>query len=149
MTCPHCADFHVETFPEFRDRYVETGKVRFILREVYFDPYGLWASMLARCAGEEGFYPMVDAILKKQDEWSRAEDPAAALQKIGRVHGLGSEAMRACLTDQDYAEALVADYQANADEDGIRSTPSFVIGGELHSGNMGIEELSELIDAAM
>ena len=149
MTCPHCADFHTDTFPALREKYIDTGKVRFILREVYFDPYGLWASMLARCGGEAGFYPMVEAMLKRQREWSRADDVAAELQKIGRLNGLGTEQMRACLTDQDYAQALVSDYQRNADADGISSTPSFVINGTLHSGNIDIDRLSEIIDAEL
>jgi len=149
FTCPHCASFHINTWPEVKEQYVDTGKVRFILREVYFDAYGLWASMLARCAGEDAFYPMAEAFLKQQSEWTRAEDIAAALQKIGRINGLSSEEMRACLSDKAYAEALVARYQENAEEHEIRSTPAFVIDGEIHTGDMRFDEFSALIEGAL
>lgn len=146
FTCPHCAAFHQNTWPEFKKQYVDTGKVRFIMREVYFDPYGLWAGMIARCGGEEGYYPLVDAFLKRQRDWARAEDVAAEIQKIGRLNGLSSEAMRACLSDRAYAETLVGAYQENAQRDGVQSTPSFLINGELVSGNMGFDELAALVD---
>ena len=146
LTCPHCASFHLRTWPEFKEKYVDTGKVRFIMREVYFDAPGLWASMLARCGGEAGFYPMVDQFLKRQQEWSRDPDVAGQLQKIGRINGLSSDQMRACLSDREYAETLVSAYQTNAEEDGIQSTPSFVINGELHTGSMAFDEFSALVD---
>ncbi|MEM1344881.1 MAG: DsbA family protein [Pseudomonadota bacterium] len=146
LTCSHCASFHKRTWPEFKANYVDTGKVRFIMREVYFDPYGLWAGMLARCGGREAYYPMVDQILNRQAEWSRAEDVAVALKKIGRVNGLSSERMNACMTDRPFAEALIADYQNNAEADGIRSTPSFVIEGDVHTGAMGYDEFSALVE---
>jgi protein-disulfide isomerase len=149
FTCPHCASFHRNTWPEVKENYVDTGKVKFILREVYFDPYGLWASMLARCGGRDSFYAMADQFMTRQDEWARAEDVAAALQKIGRLNGLSASQMRECLTDESYAKALVARYQAGADEHNIRSTPSFVIDGSLHAGDMPYDEFSALLDKAL
>ncbi|MBK0401013.1 DsbA family protein [Limibaculum sp. M0105] len=146
FTCPHCAAFHVNTWPEIKKAYVDTGKVRFILREVYFDRYGLWASMVARCGGEAGFYPMADQFLKKQDQWSRSQDIAAEIQKIGRLNGLSAEAINACLSDQDYAKALIERYQNFATADDVRSTPSFLINGEKHTGNLSAEEFSALLD---
>lgn len=146
FTCPHCGAFHKNTFPQFKEEYIETGKVRFILREVYFDPPGLWASMLSRCGGTDSFYPLAGQFLEKQDTWTRAEDVAGAIQRIGRINGLGAEQMRSCLTDQSFAEELVAEYQKNAAADGVQSTPSFVINGNLHSGNMNYEEFAALVD---
>jgi len=147
LTCPHCADFHRDTWPQVKADYVETGKVRFVMREVYFDRFGLWASMVARCAGPEGYHAMIDAFLKRQDDWTRADDIVEAIRKVGRLHGLSTAQIDACMTDRPFAEALVADYQKNADADGIQSTPSFLINGELHRGNMGFDEFSALIEA--
>ncbi len=149
LTCPHCATFHIETWPELKAKYVDTGKVRFILREVYFDRFGLWASMIARCGGEAGFYPMVDAMLKQQSEWTRAPDITEELMKIGRVNGLSSERMRACLSDRGYAESLVQAYQEHAERDGVQATPSFMVNGEMHRGSMRIDEFSSVIEAAL
>lgn len=149
FTCSHCKSFHVNTWPQFKKEYVDTGKVKFIMREVYFDKEGLWASMTARCGGEKGFYPMVDTFMKQQSVWTRGDDVGAEIQKIGRRAGLSNEQLSACLGDRDYAKTLLESYQKNAGEDGIRSTPSFIIGGELHSGRMTFEDFAKIVDAAL
>ena len=59
-TCPHCANFHQSTFKQLKKDYIDTGKVRFVFREVYFDKYGMWASLLARCSGPERFFGVTD-----------------------------------------------------------------------------------------
>ena len=149
FTCPHCMRFHVNTWPRIKKEYVDTGKIKFILREVYFDKYGLWVSMTARCGGEKGFYAMSDTFLKQQSSWTNAPDIGQAIQQIGRRAGLSQEQLNACLSDTDYAKELLAAYQKNAADDGIRSTPSFIINGELHSGNMSFEAFAKLLDAVL
>ncbi len=151
FTCPHCANFHINTWPQFKEAYVDSGKVRFILREVYFDRFGLWASMTARCGGSDAFYPIADQFLKKQSEWARvAEDQIGGeIQKIGRLNGLSGEQLSACLSDQDYAKALITAYQDNAEADEVTSTPTFLINGEKHTGDLSFEELAAIVDAAL
>ena len=148
FTCPHCRDFHADTFEQLREEYIDTGDVRWIYREVYFDRFGLWASMLARCGGEDRFFGLVDLIYENQSEWVQGDDPAAIadnLRRLGRTAGLEDETLNACLQDAAKAEALVAWYQENAEEHGVRSTPSFVIDGELYN-NMPYGEFSEILD---
>lgn len=149
FTCPHCAAFHNDTWPQFKAAYIDTGKVKFILREVYFDRFGLWASMTARCGGADAFYPMADQFLKKQSVWAKvAEDQIGGeIQKIGRLNGLSNEQLGTCLADQNYAKALVEAYQKNAEADDVKSTPTFIINGDKHSGNLPFEEFSKLVDA--
>lgn len=149
FTCPHCATFHNTVWDEFKKNYIDTGKVRFILREVYFDKYGLWASMTARCAGPEGFYPMVDAYLKTQHVWTKAPDLDHAIHQIGRRAGVSSDRLAACLSDRDYAKALLEDYKKNAAADDVRSTPTFLINGEKTTGAISYEEFAKLIDAKL
>ena len=151
FTCPHCAAFHVDTWPQFKAEYVDTGKVRFILREVYFDREGLWASMAARCGGAGAFYPMADQFMKKQRLWAKAarNNNRGEISKIARLNGLSTAQLDACFSDQDYARALVEAYQRNAADDDVNSTPTFIINGAKHAGNMPFEELAALVDAAM
>jgi protein-disulfide isomerase len=149
-TCPHCASFHAGAYKQLKADYIDTGKINFIYREVYFDRYGLWASMIARCAGPDRFFGVTDMIYAGQSEWTRAGEPAAIvdeLRKIGRLAGLDNDTLEACLQDADKARTLVAWYQENAEADGIDSTPSFVINGTKYS-NMAYEEMAEIIDAA-
>ena len=149
FTCPHCAAFHIDTWPQVKAAYVDTGKVRFILREVYFDRFGLWASMTARCGGADAFYPMADQFLKKQSVWTKVPEGQVGgeIQKIGRLNGLSASQLNACLSDQDYAKALIEAYQQNSQADGVDSTPTFIINGEKHGGNMPFDEFSALVDA--
>lgn len=150
-TCPHCATFHTGPFKQLKADYIDTGKIQFIYREVYFDRYGLWASAIARCAGTDAaFFGISDMVYSTQSEWTRAGEPVAIvdeLRKIGRLAGLGQDQLEACLNDQDKLRTLVAWYQKNADADGIRSTPSFVINGTMYN-NMSYAEMAELIDEA-
>lgn len=151
FTCPHCAAFHQQTWPQVKEQYVETGKVKFILREVYFDKYGLWASMVARCAGEKAFYPLAEAYLAKQDAWMKVPENQIGqeIARIGRLNGLSSQQLDACLSDQDYAKALIEQYQQNAAQHEVSSTPTFIINGEKHAGNMPFEQFAQLIEAEL
>lgn len=150
-TCPHCADFHQGPFKKLKADYIDTGKVHFIYREVYFDRYGLWASMIARCAGPDKFFGITDLIFAGQDDWARAGDPSAIvgeLRKIGRLAGIEKDALEACLQDADRAQALVAWYQANAEEHGITATPSFIVNGKPVE-NQRYEDFKAVIDAEL
>src|SRR3712207_2764373 len=60
LTCSHCAAFHRDTYPELKKRYIDTGKVRFVLREFPLDPLATAGFMLARCDGNDKYYPVTD-----------------------------------------------------------------------------------------
>jgi protein-disulfide isomerase len=148
FTCPHCRSFHEGAFKELKANYIDTGRIHFIYREVYFDRFGLWAGMLARCAGPDRYFGMAEMLYATQQEWLGNGDPATIaenLRKMGRTAGLTDEEVNACLQDGDMARAMVAVYQENAEADDIDSTPSFVINGEKYS-NMSYEEFSGILE---
>ena len=148
FTCPHCARFHSDVYKLLRKNYIDTGKIKFIFREVYFDKYGMWASMIARCSGPDRFFGMTDLILNSQSTWARAGDDLAiveALRKIGRLSGMQDAALDSCLQDGDKLRALVGWYKENAQRDGIQSTPSFMIDGQPYK-NMDYEEFAKILD---
>jgi protein-disulfide isomerase len=152
FTCPHCAAWHADVYPQLKSDYIDTGKVRFIFREVYFDRFGLWASMIARCGGEMRFFPIHDMIYEQQREWIGDQQPqtiADNLRRLGLAAGIGQEQLDACLNDAAQAEALIAWYQANAEADAIDSTPTFLINGEKASGEMPYDEFKALVDAQL
>ncbi|WGW04900.1 DsbA family protein [Tropicibacter oceani] len=147
-TCPHCATAHANLLPQLKANYVDTGKIRFTYREVYFDKYGMWASLVARCGGPEKFFGISDLIYKGQAEWSRAGGDGAIaeeLRKIGRLAGIDADQLEACLTDGEKLEKLVSWYQANATAHGIDSTPSFVIDGKKYA-NMSYADFAAILD---
>ena len=150
-TCPHCATFHKGVYQQIKENYIDTGKVRMIYREVYFDRYGLWASMVARCGGPEKFFGITDLIYQSQSEWTSAGDANAIvgeLRKIGKLAGLEDAQLDACFQDGEKAQTLVAWFQENSEADNVTGTPSFVVNGKKVE-NMSYEEFAALIDAEL
>ncbi|MBN9889714.1 DsbA family protein [Salipiger abyssi] len=148
FTCPHCAAFEETVFPQIKENYVDTGKVKFTFREAYFNKFDMWASLMARCGGEMKYFGIVDMIYSGQDDWARKgseAEVADALRKIGRLAGIENDALDACMSDGEQLKALVTWYQANVEKDGFNSTPSFVIDGELYT-NMSYSKFAEILD---
>ena len=148
MTCGHCRAFHAETYPAIKERYVDTGKVKFILREFPFDPRSAAAFMLARCVPTERRAALIDAMFETQGDWARAENGQAALFDVARLAGFTEESFRTCLTDQELTDNVFASFK-RGEELGVDSTPTFFIDGERYAGNMSVEAMSSLIDAAL
>jgi len=145
MTCSHCATFHNQTYPELRKRYIETGKVRYILREFPFDPLAAGAFMLARCAGADRYHPMIQTLFSQQQQWV-VQKPIDPLFAIARQAGFSREKFDACLSDQKMLNAIEEVRNRGAKEFGVNSTPTFFINGQRFSGAMSIEQMAEVID---
>ncbi|MEO9827518.1 MAG: DsbA family protein [Paracoccaceae bacterium] len=153
FTCPHCASFHATTFKDLKADYIDTGKINFIHREVYFDRFGLWAGIMARCGenAENRYFGIADIVYEQQSVWARQDDPndiVASLRNIGKTAGLSDGELDACFQDADKAQALYASFVKNSEADNITSTPSFIINGEKYS-NMAYPELQQILDAEL
>ena len=152
FTCPHCASFHANQFRALKENYIDTGKVKFVYREVYFDRPGLWASMIARCANDSDFFFAFSELLyTEQRAWLASGDPALIiedLRKLAKTAGLDDATLDACLSDGAKAEALFTWYQENAERDGINSTPTFMIDGTKYS-NMAYDEFADTLDGKL
>ncbi|WOS63614.1 DsbA family protein [Sinorhizobium fredii] len=149
MTCPHCANFHNETFDAIKAKYVDSGKVRFIVREFPFDPRAAAAFMLARCAPEGQYFPMISMLFKQQEQWAAAENGRDALLQMSKLAGFTQESFEACLTNQKLLDDVNAVMQRGAKEFGVKSTPTFFVNGEHYSGDMSVDTLSALIDSKL
>lgn len=150
-TCPHCANFHSAVFKDLKRDYIDTGKIKFIYREVYFDREGLWASMMARCGGDLRYFGIQDILYSTQSEWLGSRDPAVVaknLRQIGKTAGMDDAMLDACMNDGAMAQAMVNKYQEDSKADDINSTPSFVLNGVKHS-NMNYADLKVLLDAEL
>lgn len=151
FTCPHCATFHDAVFKNLKKDYIDTGKVRFVYREVYFDRYGLWAAMLARCGGEMKYFGISDILFTTQSEWAASNDPTAVvanLKKIGRTAGMDDATLDACLQNGPMAQAMVDRYEESMAEYDVQGTPTLVINGTVHS-NMSYDELKKILDGEL
>ena len=160
LTCGHCANFHRNSYPQIKADYIDSGKAKMVIREIFFDQFGLWSAMIARCGGEAGYHMMIDMFLNRQRDWYQVHIPAYNqtknpqpmiddMMKIGRLAGLSNERMNACLSDQDYLERMVTDFQTYSSEDGVRSTPTFLINGERVEGAIGATEMARIIEGKL
>lgn len=151
FTCPHCAAFHAAVFKDLKKDYIDTGKVHFTLREVYFDRYGLWAAMVARCGGDMRYFGIHDILFSTQQEWAASEDPTVVvgnLKTIAVSAGMEAAAVDACLNDQAMAEALIKRFETNMAADDVQGTPTIFVNGAKH-GNMNYADLKVIIDAEL
>ena len=145
LTCGHCRNFHLTTWPELQEKYVDTGKVRFIIREFPLDPRATAGFMLARCAGEDKWYPTVDLLYRSAESWTQVSDAATGLKQVMGMTGMTGKDVEACLADQQLLENVNA-VALKGSEMGVTSTPTFFINGEMYPGAMSIEQFSEIID---
>jgi protein-disulfide isomerase len=149
MTCPHCKHFHETTLPEITKKYLDTDKARLILREYPFDPRAAAAFMLARCAPEDKYYPMVSVLFQQQQNWAAADDAQAALLQISKLAGFSEESFKACLTNQKLLDDVNASRERASKDFGVESTPTFFINGRKYSGALSVEEMSAIIDSML
>lgn len=145
LTCPHCATFHNDTYAAFKARYIDTGKVRLIYRDFPLDGVALRAAMMARCTIDQRYFGLVQVLYKSQNNWARAKDPVAELAKIGRLAGIDQATFNACMASEDLINGIL-EIRQSAAATGVRSTPTFVIGGKVYPGNRSIEEFAEIIE---
>ena len=149
MTCPHCAAFHNNTFEAIKTKYIDSGKVRFIVREFPFDPRAAAAFMLARCAPEGQYFPMISMLFKQQQQWAAAQNGRDALLQMSKLAGFTQESFEACLTNQKLLDDVNTVMQRGAKEFGVQSTPTFFVNGEHYSGDMSVDVMSALIDSKL
>jgi len=143
MTCSHCAHFHEATWPAFKKKYIDTGKVRFALREFPFDPLATAAFMLARCSTT--YYPLIDLLFDTQAKWAfDTQNPADELLKTVKQAGFTQDSFNACLKDQRIYDA-VNDVKKRGEQLGVDATPTFFINGKKVSGALSEAEMDKEI----
>ena len=142
MTCPHCAHFSETTFPELKKRYIDTGKVRFIFREFPLDRLALAGFVLARCAGPDKYFPVIETLFAQQRDWV-VQKPLQPLLAIFKQVGMNEETFNSCLDNQQLAEGIDKVRSQAADKFGVNSTPTFFVNGKRVNGALTIEEMEK------
>ncbi len=145
LTCGHCANFHKDTWPALKAKYIDTGKVRFTLREFPLDPLATAGFMLARCNGNDKYIPMTDLLFAQQKVWAFTERPVDALSALVKQAGFTQESFEACLKRQDIYDAITQVKDGGA-KLGVDSTPTFFINGQKRAGALPIGEFEKILD---
>jgi protein-disulfide isomerase len=144
MTCPHCAQFQAKTFPKLKERYIDTGKVRFIFREFPLDPLAAGAFMLARCADKDKYFAIIDLLFGTQRDWV-VPSPLQPLLNVAKQAGYTEETFNACLKNQEVLDGIQSVRDRAAKVLNIESTPTFFVNGKRVIGDVSIEELEKEI----
>ena len=149
LTCPHCAQFDLETLPKLRQQYIDAGKVNLVFRDFPLDTWALRASMLAHCAGKERFFGFIDVLFSNQPQWSRAPDPGAALAGIAKIGGIGQDEFESCMNN-DALSAKITKTRFDAEQAlEIQSTPTFFVNGQKLVGAQPFEAFEAAIVEAL
>jgi protein-disulfide isomerase len=145
MTCPHCAQFDKVIFPELKTKYIDTGKARLIFREFPLDGLAARASMLARCAGPDRYFAMIDVMFQTQPTWV-VEGPEALdhLLQLARQAGFSKEKFDSCLADKDLFKKIVDERQRANDVLQVDSTPTFFVNGKRVSGEHQLKDFEAM-----
>ena len=145
MTCGHCAAFYTGTFPELKKKYIDTGKVKFILREFPLDPLGAAGFMLARCAGDDKRNAIVDLLFAQQKNWAFTDKPVEALAGLLKQIGMSQKTFDACLKDQSLYDKIAKVHDRAAEKFGVSATPTFFINGKKQKGEITPDVLDKLL----
>jgi protein-disulfide isomerase len=134
LTCPHCAHFTVDVLPKLKEKWIDAGKAKLVLRDFPLDEPALRAAMVARCAPPDKFYPLVDTFFAQQENWVTSRDYRAALEKLAKLAGIGDKQFKTCIEDKKLEDQVVQSRLTAAQQLGVNSTPSFFINGKKFEG---------------
>lgn len=144
MTCPHCAHFENETFPKLKEKYIDTGKVRYFMREYPLDGLAAAAFMLARCAGPDKYYPLIETLFAEQPKWI-VKNPLPPLLAIAKQAGFTEQSFKACLDNKALLEKIREVRTRAQQKFKVEATPTFYINGQRYPGALSIDELDKAI----
>jgi len=148
MTCPHCARFATNIFPDFKKTFIDTGKVYYIYRDYPLDTVALKAAMMARCADRSKYFDLVEVIFKNQERWIKSSDPVAGLKQLGALAGMDDAFINACMGNAELQTELLRRMQDATNKYKVNATPTFVFnnGADFLSGDQTIADFQKIID---
>jgi protein-disulfide isomerase len=149
--CPHCAAWNNTVFPEFRATYIDTGRVRFVVREMLTGAPAIATAgfMLARCAGPAKYFQVIDAIYHRQaDMFQPGVHAGSILEEIAKTAGVDETAFQTCIDDQQGLDALNARVLRHVEDDKVDSTPVFFVAGQRYAGELTLAQLATAVHAA-
>jgi protein-disulfide isomerase len=145
MSCPHCAHFDATTFDDFKLKYVDSGKVRYVFREFPLNAPAVAVAMLARCAPADRYFDVVHTFFRTQDKWLYASNVKAGILDVAKQFGFTEQSFDACVKNQALFEGVNA-IRDRGSAFGVQATPTFFINGKKYEGALTLEELDKAIE---
>jgi protein-disulfide isomerase len=150
MACPHCGHFNETIIPTLKAKYIDTGKVRYTLKEMLTEPATVAAAgfLVARCAGPSKYFAVVDQVFRSQPRWTSG-NIKPIFKEIAAANGVDDAHFDACLQDQAAVDAITARAVRASEKDGVNSTPTlFINGRKIDDLPQTPEDLDRLMAAA-
>ena len=153
LGCPICAHWNNTVFQDFKAKYVDTGKVRYVFREFLTGdaPVATAGFLLAHCVGKDKYFQIVDEVFRQEEpllESDRGPEKRDALVKVAESAGLTEAQFDACVSNDAAVTALNNKAEQYAKDDKIESTPTFVINGKVYTGFQSLDDLDKAIASA-
>ena len=142
MTCPHCSDFHNETFPKIKSDLIDTGKVKYIFRDFPLDQYAMAGTLIANCVTEDRYFDVINVLLKTQKKW--IQNGYQGLLSIAKNFGLSISQVEVCLSDEKLIKLIEGNMRIATNSFGITGTPSVFVNGKKISSLDYQEMLNEI-----
>jgi protein-disulfide isomerase len=158
MTCSHCAAFQKDVVPLLTKDYITPGKVKLVFREYPLDGAARLASATARCMTGDNYFNFIDLLFRNQAEWIQdfdgnkqltKEDVEEGLVRMGRLAGMGRDKVLACANDPKNLALVDANWQEGQNRYKVEATPTFVINGKVHAGELSYEALKAMLDPVL
>lgn len=149
VTCSGCAVWNEQVWPQFKAKYVDTGKVRYVFREFPTPPADVAVAgfLVARCAGEDKYFHVIDQIMRSLPELHSGTPPRDLLLRTAREAGLTEAQFKTCVADPEAIAAMEQRIKA-AQDAGVTGTPTFMINGEIVT-ERSLDGLSQHIDSLL
>jgi protein-disulfide isomerase len=156
-TCPHCARFDAQIFPQIKQKYVDTGRVKFVFREFLTEPVALAASsyIVARCAGKSNYYKFIEDVFRAQPEMASGKpgtEPVVVLMRIAKTYGLDADKFHTCLADPKAVSTLGERLDHAMNVDNVDGTPTVIVNGKKVDPGLGewtLEKIAPAIEQAL
>jgi len=151
VTCSHCATFNNEVFPEFKAKYIDTGKVHYTLKEFLTPPEEVAVAgfLVARCAGPDRYFGVIDTLFRTQAEMFATGDVRGGLLRVAQSAGMTEAQFNACVQDEKALTDLTARVDKAVRQDGVQSTPTFFMNGKrVKEGAASLAELDAAVAEA-
>jgi protein-disulfide isomerase len=145
MTCPHCATFHVQTFPRVKQELIVTGRCRYIFRDFPLDRVGLAAHMIARALPPEAYVDFLDVLMRTQSQWATSRDPVGEIARLASLAGMPRPAFDAALANEGLQRGVLQQRLQGEQQDQVQGTPTFIAStGRRASGGIGFDRFLDL-----
>jgi protein-disulfide isomerase len=145
LTCPYCRRFHRDTFPQLKRAYIDTGKVRYILREFPIGKTSGAATIALRCADPEKYLELYGKFLEQQPSWVSQEVRLDPIYRIASQVGMTRQQFDACRENQSMIDGLKW-VKERGRQLGVVGTPNFFIEGTLVKKVLTIEEIRAMVE---